>query len=159
MDYVTYYIYLCEGYLVIFICSIKEFRVQKEFIIYVGVLLYDAFFGLSHVFAGSIRIQVYLTEKYIPLYTPWMCFHLPQVYLWSITTPATGIITIVSAIDRFISIMYPLTYYQLRSRYSFFMISTPLLISCVFVVIEGFQCYELRNVYNVHDNNAMQGLD
>ena len=70
LDYVTYYIYIVEGSLlftlniclILFICYNKQFRSQKEFIIYIGVLFYDAFFGLAHVAAGTVRIQVYLTE-------------------------------------------------------------------------------------------------
>jgi len=70
MDYVSYYMYIVEGYILfainlllalIIICR-KEMRSQKEYIIYLGNTLYDSVYSLAYGTAGTFRISVYLTE-------------------------------------------------------------------------------------------------
>ena len=70
MDYVSYYMYIVEGYtlvfldllLIMFIVWRKELRSHKEFIIYLGNLLHDLIYSLGYAVAGTFRISVFLTE-------------------------------------------------------------------------------------------------
>ena len=70
MDYVSYYMYIVEGYmlfvinllLALIIVRRKKLRSQKEYIIYLGNVLYDSFYGLGYAVAGTFRISIFLTE-------------------------------------------------------------------------------------------------
>ena len=93
--------------------------------------------------------RIFIFDLVIPLYTSWMCFNTFPNYVWIILTPATGLITLVGAIDRFISIMFPLRYFKLTTTYSYIMISLPILSILPILIIGGIQSYDGREQYNV----------
>ena len=93
--------------------------------------------------------RIFIFDLVIPLYTSWMCFNTFSHYMWVILTPATGLITLIGAIDRFISIMFPLRYFNLTTTYSYIMISLPVLSMLPILIIGGIQSYDGRDIYNV----------
>lgn len=75
-----------------------------------------------------------------------------QSYIWVLITPASGLIILVSAIDRFISVMFPIQHMKISINYSYVMISLPILLSSPYLIIGGIQSYERKDIYNVTDN-------
>lgn len=75
MNKTALYIYVVDGFilmasnliLILFIYSIKQLRQQKEYIIFAGNMIYDAFFGFQYFLAGIRRMGIFYGNNYCKL--------------------------------------------------------------------------------------------
>ena len=71
MAYVTYYIYVGEGLLLmllnfplaLLIFLTPVLRTQKEFIIFACSMIFDGIFGFTYFYCGVFRLIVFYTDK------------------------------------------------------------------------------------------------
>uniref|UniRef100_A0A914CHT1 G-protein coupled receptors family 1 profile domain-containing protein n=1 Tax=Acrobeloides nanus TaxID=290746 RepID=A0A914CHT1_9BILA len=126
----------------------KNLRKEKVIVIYLANILYDAFFTLGFVSAGIFRLNLHYNESNI-FYNPWICFNTVQAYFWIIFTPATGLIVLTSALDRLISVTYPLKYRCWNKRYMICISLLPFVLSIPFWVFIGIQSYTIGDQYKV----------
>uniref|UniRef100_A0AC34QJ44 G-protein coupled receptors family 1 profile domain-containing protein n=1 Tax=Panagrolaimus sp. JU765 TaxID=591449 RepID=A0AC34QJ44_9BILA len=81
----------------------------------------DALFGSAYLVAGIYNLSVYYHEQYFPWQTRFYCFFRPHVQLFIIVTPAVGLISLATSIDRLLSVFKPVQYFHWSRKYAYFM--------------------------------------
>jgi hypothetical protein len=79
-----------------------------------------------------------------------MCFNTVLIYTAIFNTQATGFITLISTIDRLISLLFPITHWKLTTRYAYAMISIPVLLNLPMFFIVGIQSYAKGDNYTLN---------
>ena len=78
-----------------------------------------------------------------------MCFTTVHVIFFLIITPGAGIITLISAIDRMISVFLPIKYLKFSVRYAYFLMFCAFVYVIPTVVISAITSSRLNVKYEV----------
>ncbi|KAK0400020.1 hypothetical protein QR680_003313 [Steinernema hermaphroditum] len=158
---VPYYMYAVEGSflfivslaLVVLIIATSKLRGQKEFQIFILCVAFDAVFGVAYFSAGLYRIQLVGSYSFVPLKSRWECINMLHNHVFVFITPGAGILALITSIDRFISVFFPLKYIKIRSDRYFLMLVAILIIATTPTTVLSY-LYSYHNG-NEKDVNAM----
>ncbi|GMS83334.1 hypothetical protein PENTCL1PPCAC_5509, partial [Pristionchus entomophagus] len=125
MDRLNYQLYIIGGTCItvfnlalglIIICQ-KSIRQQKEYLIYAGCMLFDVIFGLTYLSSGAYRLKLAYENAQYPMTTKFGCIMTVHNFFFVYVTPGSGILVLITAVDRCIGVFFPTRYITLSARY------------------------------------------
>uniref|UniRef100_A0A1I7YIT9 G_PROTEIN_RECEP_F1_2 domain-containing protein n=1 Tax=Steinernema glaseri TaxID=37863 RepID=A0A1I7YIT9_9BILA len=152
IDTVPFYLYAVEGSflsaislaLVLLIIATSKLRCQKEFQIFILCIAFDAIFGVAYFSAGLYRLQLVKAYAFVPLKSRWECINMLHNHVFVFITPGAGILALITSIDRFISVFFPLKYIKIPAdRYFLILVTTLIAATTPTTVLSYVYSYEL----------------
>ncbi|VDK53277.1 unnamed protein product [Anisakis simplex] len=118
-------LYVVEGFVIIafnlslllFLLLERKFRHQKQYQILAGCVTFDFLFGCAYFSTGVYRYNLKFTNEYVPLVSRFYCLNKVHDLLILFITPEAGIISLFVALDRAVSVFYPIKYLKLPPHY------------------------------------------
>ncbi|KHN71423.1 hypothetical protein Tcan_02279 [Toxocara canis] len=109
-------LYLTEGFFIIAFNSLllcylflsARTRFQLHYQVLAGCIAFDVIFGAAYFSTGVYRMQLKFTQKYIPSTSYLYCLNTLHNWLILFITPEAGILSLFVALDRAISVFYPM---------------------------------------------------
>lgn len=90
--------------------------------------------------------------------TPFACVNTLQNLCWWFLNPIRGVITLVIAIDRLFSVIFPLKYFVWGTKYAWLMVSLPVVVAVPFFTVLEIETYNMGEQYIVSEESQVSAL-
>ncbi|XGW32682.1 hypothetical protein V3C99_017319 [Haemonchus contortus] len=150
-DQTSAFLYAIEGAILVMFNTFAVYRFlissyhrgQRDSLLIVGCLLFDALFGVTYMSSGLYRIPFLYIYKDFPAVTKWRCVGTPAL-LFIIVTPTAGLFAFITTLDRFYCVMFPLKYLKRRVTYALIVMFSAYFIAIIPVVTTIMHSYPFR---------------
>ncbi|VDM38251.1 unnamed protein product [Toxocara canis] len=126
---------ICNSIIIAAITSHNGLRNRREFQIINALAIADFVEGFATFLGGLYRIVIVATGMKNYQFTPLECMMLPQSWMWRWSDTATAFMLLILSLDRLVSVLAPLRYFQLGVNYIRFMIGVPYITSLMSAVV------------------------